>query len=76
MPIRQNRINISTGVIEMSFPMPMTADDVRDFKDAMAVTFRVLERTATNEQRQDGEATSVSNLTHLAERRNQQTPGV
>lgn len=42
--MRQNRFNISTGVIEVNYPMTMTADDVQDFKDQMAITFRILER--------------------------------
>jgi hypothetical protein len=42
--MRQNRFNISTGVIEVNYPDKMTADDVHDFKDQMAITFRILER--------------------------------
>lgn len=74
MPIRQNRINVSSGVIEMSFPMPMTVDDVQDFKDAMAVTFRVLERTATNGQPASQEATSAPNIVDWAAQ-SKRTPG-
>lgn len=65
--MRVNRWNISTGVIEVSYPMTMTADDVQDFKDQMAITFRILERTATNEQRQLAEATSATNIATIGE---------
>lgn len=44
MKMRQNRFNISTGVIEVNYPDKMTADDLQDFKDQMAITFRILER--------------------------------
>lgn len=74
MPIRHNLINVSTGVIEMAFPMPMTVDDVQDFKDAMAVTFRVLERTATNGQPAMQETTSERTVIELAAQ-NKRTPG-
>ncbi len=46
MALRQNRFNVSTGIIEVNYPDDMTADDVKDFKDAMAITFRILERAA------------------------------
>jgi hypothetical protein len=44
--MRVNRWNVSTGIIEVSYPDIMTADDVQDFKDQMAVTFRMLDRAA------------------------------
>jgi hypothetical protein len=72
--MRQNRFNISTGVIEVNYPMTMTRDDVQDFKDQMAITFRILERTATNGQRPEGETTSETNITSFERGRTQQTP--
>lgn len=59
--MRQNRFNISTGVIEVNFPMSLTLEDVQDFKDAMAITFRVMERIATNGQPKQA-ATSANGL--------------
>ncbi len=73
--MRQNRFNISTGVIEVNYPMTMTADDVQYFKDQMAITFWILERTATNGRRQEGETTSESNIADFGRGRNQQTLG-
>jgi hypothetical protein len=73
--IRQNRFNLSTGVVEMNFPMPMTPEDVQDFEDAMAILFRMLRRTATNGQPEDREATSADNIARFVGPRNQQTPG-
>jgi hypothetical protein len=55
--MRQNRFNISTGVIEVNYPITMTAEDVQDFRDAMAITFRVMERIAMNGQPAKQEAT-------------------
>ncbi len=60
--MRQIRFNISTGVVEVNYPNTMTADDLQDFRDAMAVTFRILERTATNEHRHESEATGYGEL--------------
>lgn len=48
--MRNIRFNISTGVVEFTFPMTLTMDDAQDIKDAMAITFRVMERIATNGQ--------------------------
>jgi hypothetical protein len=62
--MRQNRFNISTGVIEVNFPTTLTPDDVQDFRDAMAITFRVMERIATNGHRQEGETTSKPNISN------------
>lgn len=60
--MRENRWNCSTGVIEVKYPMAMTAEDVQDFKDQMAITFRILDRIATNGQRQESETTSEANV--------------
>jgi hypothetical protein len=72
---RQSRFNLSTGVVELSFPMPMTPDDVQDFEDAMAILFRMLRRTATNGQPEDRETASGDNIARFVGPRNQQTPG-
>lgn len=68
--MRQNRINISTGVIEVNYPNTMTLGDVWDFKDAMAITFRMLERIAMNGQRQEGETTSGATVSDFPAHRN------
>lgn len=72
---RQNRFNLSTGVVELSFPMSMTPDDVQDFEDAMAILFRMLRRTATNGQPEDRETTSGNTIAQFIGPRNQQMPG-
>ena len=46
--MRQMRFNISTGVVEVNYPDTMTRDDVQDFKDQMAITFRILDRNSTS----------------------------
>ena len=72
MAIRQNRFNVSTGVIEVNYPMTMTKDDVQDFRDAMAITFRILERIATNGRPESREATSEADIEGLERSCNEQ----
>lgn len=68
--MRLNRWHVSTGIIEVSYPDSMTDVDVQDFKDAMAITFRILERIATNGQPAKPETTSEAKLSNLVPDRN------
>ena len=38
------RFNVSTGPVELHFPPEMTADDVQDFEDTIAILIRSLRR--------------------------------
>lgn len=59
MPQLTERFHLSSGMVEITYPATMTADDLADFVDTAALVFRRLRRQI--------EAEPPSSLTQTAE---------